>query len=88
MNPIPRTLSISELFLDPENPRLPNSLRNSSETEIIDFLLTEHSLIELMLAIGQNGYFQGEQILVVQSNNGYKVVEGNRRLAAVKLDRR
>ncbi len=85
MNPIPRTLPISELFLDPENPRLLNSLRNSSESEIIDFLLTEHSLIELMLAIGQNGYFQGEQLLVVQSDNGFKVVEGNRRLAAVKL---
>jgi len=78
-------LKPSELSLDSENPRLPRSMRNKSQSEIIDFMLLEHSLIELMLAIGQNGYFPGEQLLVVEIEKGYKVIEGNRRLASVKL---
>src|SRR5690606_34699276 len=44
------------------------------------------SLIELMLAIGKNDFFPGEQLLVVETkDNNYKVIEGNRRLSAVKL---
>ncbi len=38
-----------------------------------------------MLSIGQQGYFPGEPLLAVKSNGNYIVVEGNRRLAAVKL---
>lgn len=80
-----KLIPISELELDPENPRLPRSMKNKNEGDIIDFMLLEHSLIELMLAIGQNGYFPGEQLLVVKCGDKYKVIEGNRRLASVKL---
>lgn len=51
MNPIPRTLPISELFLDPENPRLPNSLENSCESELEEFLLIKTRLNDLMLVV-------------------------------------
>ena len=80
---------MDELKLDPQNPRIPKSLRDSnpSEVDLINYMLLDASLIELMLAIGQNGYFPGEQLLVVKDNEDgkYKVVEGNRRLSAVKL---
>jgi hypothetical protein len=48
-------------------------------------MLLDASLIELMLAIGENGYFPGEQLLVVfdPSDSKYRVVEGNRRLSPV-----
>ncbi len=78
--------NISDLKLDTKNPRLPKSMHESSEREIISYMLLDASLIELMLAIGINGFFPGEQLLVVEDTDGkYKVIEGNRRLSAVML---
>ncbi len=85
-NAIFKRISVADLLLDPHNPRLPKSMSNSkNEKEIINFLLSDASLIELMLAIGKNGFFEGEQLLVVKQGEKYLVVEGNRRLSAVKL---
>lgn len=78
-------IEVDRLLLDPENPRLPKSMANKNEIEIINYLLSDASLIELMLAIGKNGFFEGEQLLVVPQNDKYIVIEGNRRLSAVKL---
>lgn len=80
-----KKIPISDLLLDPHNPRLPQSMGNKNEKEIINFLLSDASLIELMLAIGKNGFFEGEQLLVVPEGDKYLVIEGNRRLSAVKL---
>jgi hypothetical protein len=84
-----RTINIVRLKLDEQNPRIPKSIRESKPTEqqLIEYMLLDASLIELMLAIGQNGYFPGEQLLVVldTTDNKYRVIEGNRRLSAVKL---
>ncbi len=81
-----KELNYKALFLDKNNPRLPKSLHNSRESKIIDYLLLAAATLELMQAIGENDFFIGEQLLVVKSeNNRFKVVEGNRRLTAVKL---
>ena len=78
---------VSKLFLDPKNPRLPNYMRDKSEEEIIDYMILEESTLELMQAIGEKGFFPGEQLLVVENGDKetYTVVEGNRRLTSVKL---
>jgi len=81
-------IDINCIDLDRENPRLPESFREKSisEKNIINWMLEDASLIELMLAIGQNGFFIGEAILVVKnSDTHYTVVEGNRRVSSVKL---
>jgi len=79
-------IKLSELKLDSENPRLPKSMHGKSDAEILSYMLLDASLIELMLAIGENDFFAGEQLLVVKAkDNEYKVIEGNRRLAAVML---
>lgn len=80
-----KSISINDLHLDTENPRLPFSLRGKNETDIISYMLQYGSIPELMLSIGENGFFQGEALLVVEVSSGFKVVEGNRRLTAVKL---
>jgi acyl carrier protein len=84
-----RLINIAQLKLDERNPRIPKSIRESNPTEqqLIEYMLLDASLIELMLAIGQNGYFPGEQLLVVldTTDSKYRIVEGNRRFSAVKL---
>uniref|UniRef100_UPI004048842E hypothetical protein n=2 Tax=Roseivirga sp. TaxID=1964215 RepID=UPI004048842E len=78
-------LNLEDLELDSYNPRLPKSLQGASESQIIEFMLLEASTLELMQAIGENDFFAGEQLLVVKNGKKYTVVEGNRRLTAVKL---
>jgi hypothetical protein len=49
-------------------------------------MLSKGTLIELMGSLAQNNYFEGEPLFVVAADEGfYDVIEGNRRLAAVKL---
>ena len=85
-----RKIKYSKIKLDSENPRLPSSFRKGGkeEKDLINWMLLEAATVELMYAIGQNGYFIGEQLLVVEDKENpknYIVIEGNRRLAAVKL---
>lgn len=85
-----KEISFEDLKLDDRNPRIPKSIRDSNPTEeqLIEYMLLDASLIELMLAIGENGYFPGEQLLVVKDEKEkgkFRVIEGNRRLTAVKL---
>lgn len=83
-----KKISIDNLKLDLLNPRLPKSKQNKNESTIIEFMLLEAATLELMMAIGENDFFAGEQLLVVPDKDhqgNYIVIEGNRRLAAVKL---
>ena len=82
-----RMIALKELKLDSNNPRLPKSMHGKTEDDILQYMLLDASLIELMLAIGEKGFFLGEQLLVVKDNidSKYLVVEGNRRLSAVIL---
>ena len=79
-------LKVSQLLLDPNNARLPPNVRGKPEKRIIEYMLLEANLLDLMQAIAENDFFEGEQLLVVpDGQNKYRVIEGNRRLAAVKL---
>lgn len=80
-------ISVDKLYFDPHNPRLPSYVRDGGEAAVLKWMLTEGDLIELMTAIAATGYSSSEALLVTQSptKGQYIVVEGNRRLAAVKL---
>src|SRR6185369_12239331 len=77
-------VSIDDLLLDHENPRLPTIVGRSQE-EMITFIAENYSIEELMQSIGENGFFKGEPLIVCPHNNKYLVIEGNRRLTALKL---
>lgn len=77
---------ISNLKFDPKNPRLPSSLNQlCDEQSKIAWMIKNARLLELLDSIATQGFFDGEPLLVVKDENDYIVVEGNRRLAAVKL---
>lgn len=83
--PSEENVNISRLLFDPQNPRIPTNVNGNNEREIINWLLDDGGLIELVLSIGTQGYFGGEPLLVIPNGNNFTVVEGNRRLAALKL---
>src|SRR4028118_528827 len=81
-------LRLSQLHFDSKNPRLPNTINKSDEQAVIKWMLRDASVIELMIAIGEKNYFPGEPVLVAPTRgqtNTFDVIEGNRRLCAVKL---
>ncbi|MEM8438217.1 hypothetical protein Q4S09_19680, partial [Morganella morganii] len=83
-------IDLKNIKLDDKNPRLPSSFRKRKigESEIVNWMLNDASISELMLAIGQSGFFIGESLLVIPDeyeSNKYVVVEGNRRLTSVML---
>lgn len=89
--PYPDIVAVDNLCFDPQNPRLPAAIDGGDEQQVLKWMLQDAGLLDLLMSIGQQGYFSGEPLLVVPfSENGskvgkYIVVEGNRRLAAVKL---
>ena len=81
-------VSIDNLKYDKNNPRLPQKLiGNEKETDVIDYMLRSGNILELMKSIAETGYSDAEPLLVVLDavDNKYIVVEGNRRLTAIKL---
>jgi len=81
---------VSDLLLDPQNPRLASGspTKNLDQFELIKILWTEMAVDELVLSIAANGYFPEEPLFVIPARNKkekYYVIEGNRRLAAVKI---
>jgi len=78
-------LPVGDLYLDSRNPRLVGEEDKPDPLKLLETLWRNESLDELALSIAQNGFFQEEPLLVVNEAGKYVVVEGNRRLATVKL---
>lgn len=85
-------IDVDRLLIDPQNPRLSSSATEHEPTqfELARILWTEMAVDELVLSIAANGYFPEEPLFVVPKSPGdedtdYIVVEGNRRLAAVRI---
>ena len=83
-----KQIALSELEIDRQNPRLPSSLKGADEDDIIKYLIRRTNIAELVTSIGENDFFPGEAIVVTPSKGTpgkYTVLEGNRRLTALKL---
>lgn len=81
--------SIDELCLDPMNPRLgrSNTSPNLKQEKVLE-LMRDWTLDELAVSFLESGYWVQEALLVVREKLYGKpqlvVIEGNRRLAALK----
>lgn len=81
-------IPVNHLELDSQNPRLPHSIDRNNQVAVLNWMIEDATLFDLMTSIIENGYFKGEAILVMPDivNTGkFTVLEGNRRLAAIKL---
>ena len=87
-------LKTAKLLLDDENPRLAASKDGASDqAHLTAKLWTEMAADEIALSIANNGFFPEERLFVIARNareregpnKKYIVVEGNRRLTAVRV---
>ena len=76
----------SDLYLDPENPRIGFEEFSVDDQEgILRWLWRNKSVSELVDSILANGYWEHEELFAANEGGRLVVVEGNRRLAAVKV---
>lgn len=76
----------AELYLDPANPRLADEgLSVEKQDDILRWLWRNKSVNELVDSILANGFWQHEELFATEEDGRLVVVEGNRRLAAVKI---
>ena len=81
------TIEVSELAFDFKNPRLVefDLTPKTTDAEIIGILWEAMDVREVALSIAASGFFRHEPLIVARENGRNVVIEGNRRLAAVKI---
>lgn len=84
MNWKTKSLSPTNLLLDTKNPRLGREHLSRAPREIIQYLFEHDKAMEVAESIATRGYFPNEPLLAVKEGERLVVVEGNRRLAALK----
>lgn len=81
-------ISIEELHFDYKNPRLvefEDIKESSSEDSIIKVLWDAMDVKEIVQSIYNNGYFSNDPLIYTEEKKKKIIIEGNRRLAAVKI---
>lgn len=84
--PTRKHILVRLLDFDPSNPRFPAEIAAGNSDELIERFIRDERLLEIITSIADQGYFEGEPLLVVPyTADRFHVIEGNRRLAALKL---
>lgn len=79
-----KRLSVASLHLDSKNPRLGRETSARAPREIIQHLFEHDKALEVAQSVAARGYFPNEPLLAIKEDDRLVVVEGNRRLAALK----
>src|SRR5664280_2535615 len=78
-------LDIESLRLDGENPRFPLELRGSTDQAEIAINMAEiFDALEVARSMARFGFYPWEAFVVIPESGHYIVVEGNRRLTALR----
>lgn len=70
------------------NPRLPSNKRSLSQIELLHYMEDHFNLLPLARSMSDNGYFDEEPVIIIPKEDepgAFIVIEGNRRLAALKF---
>jgi hypothetical protein len=81
------TLHLSKLSLDLNNPRFELAEHETTQADLANKLILGYDVYTLAESIARNGYFANEPIVVIpdpDDQTKYIVIEGNRRLTALK----
>ncbi|MDF7667739.1 substrate-binding domain-containing protein [Orbaceae bacterium ESL0727] len=78
------SLSISNLRLDKNNPRIPYYIPTKTTKDILSYLFEQENIENLAENIVDKGFINHEPIYVTKENDYYVVIEGNRRISALK----
>ncbi len=79
-----KRLPVTSLHLDAKNPRLGRETMTGAPREIIQYLFDHDKAMEVAHSIVTRGYFPNEPLLGIKEKDKLVIVEGNRRLAALK----
>lgn len=79
------TVNITNLKLDVQNPRIPELGHLATQREIVEELVNNDGVYELTRDIATQGFFPTELLVCVEEADELIVIEGNRRLASLKL---
>jgi len=79
-------LEADNLEFDTKNPRLVEFgfTKKTPQKEIIETLWEEMAIDEIIMSIKASGFFKNEPLIAVKEEGKFVVIEGNRRLTAVK----
>src|SRR5436190_24252332 len=77
-------LGLNVLDLDPENPRLDRRTVEGGQAGIAKVIAERYRAVEVATSIAEHGYFASEPLIAIKADSRYTVLEGNRRLAALK----
>jgi hypothetical protein len=80
-----RKLSVDAIRLDKQNPRLPEEMLNESQRLIMHYMIAHFKILEIAKSIVKNGFFINELPIAAKERKHFVVVEGNRRIIALKL---
>ncbi len=80
-------VAVERLALDRQNPRLAGREGGTTDVDIVARLYRGEDLGELLQSIAANGYLDIEPLIVLAGGDRLTVLEGNRRLAAIRLFR-
>jgi hypothetical protein len=84
---MPTTLPVQDLHFSKTNPRLAGFgvTATTPGVEILKLLWETADVLALVRSMAAHGYFAHEPLLVAVENNRHVVLDGNRRLAALKV---
>lgn len=76
-----------DLHFDRQNPRLAEYgiAASTTDDDLLKILWDEMDIMELVLSISASGFFQHEALIVAEEDGKQIVIEGNRRLAALRV---
>jgi hypothetical protein len=83
---VEKQVAVTSLQLDPENPRIPPTESPLAQAQILTELVKHDNIVPLAEDIVQQGYYPLESLIGLEGDDGKTyILEGNRRLAALKL---
>ncbi len=77
-------VKVTEIELDPRNPRIPAGTEIRSTRDLIAELVEHDDVFGLAKSISEEGYFPYESLIGLEEDGKKIILEGNRRLAALR----